>query len=228
MSDIRWINISIELGRLKPWSKNPKYSTKAQAERILKSFEKFGQVQTVAVGPEFEVYDGHQRLSALLTIHGSDYKIDVRQSNRPLTEEERRELVVTLHTAAVGSYDWNALSGWDAKELKGWGMDRTKLDEMNVDALNLKELLNSEFEYEQEEIDNMAEGAEIPEMELRLLESYDYIVLVFRNSLDWLRAVEFFKIGRAAVTIDNKLKKTGIGRAVDGAKFLEFLDGIKK
>lgn len=220
---INWTNIKVRLGELRPWADNPKFSTKAQAQRILDSFKKFGQVQTVAVSPELDVYDGHQRLSALLTIHGDDYEIDARQSNRLLTEKERRELVITLHTSAMGSYNWNMLSGWDARELKEWGMDRTKLDEMNIDALNLKDLLNSEVDHRGTDVEGMAEDSIIPEMELRLLESYDYIVLVFRDSLNWLQACEFFKIGKAAVTIDNKLKKTGVGRAVDGAKFLEYI-----
>src|SRR3990172_6644385 len=107
-----WTNIRVRLGDLKPWSENPRMSTKAQAKRLLQSFERFGQVQTVAVSPTLSVYDGHQRLSALLTIHGPDYEIDARQSSRPLTDAERRELVVTLHAGAVGEWDWNSLSGW--------------------------------------------------------------------------------------------------------------------
>ena len=141
MSKLDWQNIRVKLGDLKPWSLNPRFSTKAQAERILASFEKFGQVQTVACGPDLEVYDGHQRLSALLTIHGADYEIDARQSSRPLSDSERKELVVTLHTSAAGSYDWDALAAWDVQELKGWGMDESTLKAWNNDANNLKELL---------------------------------------------------------------------------------------
>jgi len=224
---LTWTNVVVKLGDLKPWAENPKFSTKAQASRILASFEKFGQVQTIAVSPDLEVYDGHQRLSALLTLHGAGFEIDARQSNRSLTQDERKELVITLHTSAMGSYDWNMLSGWDAKKLNAWGMDRTQLDQQNSDASNLREMLDAEFIYDQGEIENeMAEGSQIPEMELRLLESYDYITLVFTNSLDWLQAVNFFKIGRAKVTIDNKTTKTGTGRAVDGAKFIEFINKV--
>ena len=146
MADLSWTNIKVRLGDLKPWAQNPKYSTKAQAQRILDSFRKFGQVQTVAIGPGCEVYDGHQRLSALLTLHGSDYELDARQSNRALTDQERKELVITLHTAAVGSYDWEAIAnGWASPdELQGWGMDKDTLKGWNNDANNLKELLKAE------------------------------------------------------------------------------------
>jgi hypothetical protein len=144
MAALTWTNITVSLGELKPWQHNPRMSTKAQAKRILRSFERFGQVQPVAVGPEFEVYDGHQRLSALLTLHGKDYCIDARQSSRALTDAERRELVVSLHAGAVGGWDWDALSGWQAEELQAWGMDAELLKAWNNDANNLKEMILGE------------------------------------------------------------------------------------
>jgi hypothetical protein len=144
MSDILWTNVRVKLGDLKPWSDNPRLSTKAQARRLLTSFEKFGQVQTVAIDPDCNVLDGHQRLSALLTIHGDGYELDARQSSRALTDAERRELVVSLHAGAVGSWDWNAISGWNSEELQLWGMDGDLLKSWNNDANNLKELLQSE------------------------------------------------------------------------------------
>lgn len=143
MSDkITWTNTTVHLGELKPWANNPRMSTKAQAKRILESFAKFGQPLPVAIGPDNEVYDGHQRLSALLTIHGPDYVLDARRSNRALTDDERRGLVLALHNAA-GSWNWDALSGWDADDLKGWGFDGETLKAWNNDANNLKEFLKS-------------------------------------------------------------------------------------
>jgi hypothetical protein len=155
MAALTWTNITVSLGALKPWTHNPRMSTKAQAKRILQSFERFGQVQPVAVGPEFEVYDGHQRLSALLTLHGKDYRIDARQSSRALADAERRELVVSLHAGAVGSWDWDALSGWQAEELQSWGMDAELLKGWKRDVGALDNFLKSE------QVD--AEPQDIPE-----------------------------------------------------------------
>ena len=139
-----WSNVTVKLGDLKPWANNPKFSTKAQAKRLLASFEKFGQVQTVAVSPTMQVLDGHQRLSALLTIHGEDYTLDARQSNRELTDEERRELVVTLHAGAVGSWDSDLLANWDAPLLIKWGLDGDTLGQWKRDTSMLARLLESE------------------------------------------------------------------------------------
>jgi hypothetical protein len=144
MSDITWTNITVKLGDLKPWELNPRQSSKAQAQRILRSFERFGQVEIIAVGPNFEVYDGHQRLSALRTLHGENFEVDARQSSRPLTEQERRELVVSLHAGAVGSWDWDKVSGWSAPELMEWGMNDETLNAWGKDYSNLKDMLQSE------------------------------------------------------------------------------------
>lgn len=146
LSKLTWVNVRVKLGDLKPWADNPKYSTKAQAERLLKSFAEFGQVQTVAVGPELQVYDGHQRLSALLTIHGAGYELDARQASRPLTDDERRRLVITLHAGAVGSWNWDVLGNWKAPELIEWGLDAGTLKGWQKDTGALTMMLESEGE----------------------------------------------------------------------------------
>ena len=144
MQKIEWTNTRVRLGDLKPWQSNPRQSTRAQAEKILQSFNEFGQVEAVAIGPAMQVYDGHQRLSALLTVHGPDYEIDARQSSRALTEHERKRLVLMLHAGATGSWDWDALSGWDADTLTGAGFDTDTLREWKRDVGALDNFLKSE------------------------------------------------------------------------------------
>ena len=124
-------------------------STKAQANRILRSFRDLGQIQTIAIGPAedglYPLYDGHQRVAALFTVKTPDYELLALQSNRQLTEDERRQVAVLLHTA-TGGWDWNALSGWSAADLREWGMDGDMLAGWNNDANNLKEMLISSDE----------------------------------------------------------------------------------
>jgi len=155
---LSWTNITVRLGDLKPWADNPRLSTKKQAARLLESFDTFGQPQVIVVGPDFEVYDGHQRLSALLTIHGKDYQVDARQSDRELTDEERRKITLYLNGVASGSWDWDALSGWDAQSLIGWGMDADELAVWKRDVTALGLVLQVESEQtEQEEQEEQAE-----------------------------------------------------------------------
>lgn len=63
---MEWKPVRVRLGDLKPWERNPRRIRLAHAKRLLKSWQEFGQAQTIAIGPDGEVYDGHQRLSALL------------------------------------------------------------------------------------------------------------------------------------------------------------------
>ena len=141
---VTWANCQVTLGELQPWADNPRLSSKRQAQRLLDSWRQFGQVQTVAIGPSNEVYDGHQRLSALLTVHGPSYQVDARRCSRELSDVERRALVVALHAGAVGSWNWDNLANWDAGELQEWGFDSETLQNWQRDVGALGNLLDSE------------------------------------------------------------------------------------
>jgi len=146
MSRLIWKPDRVKIGNLKAWTENPRMSTKAQAQRILKSLDKFGQVETLAVDAENNIINGHQRYFALMTIHPPEYEVDARRANRVLTDEEKKELTIALHTGATGSWNWDALSAWQPAELQEWGMNADALKGWNNDANNLKEMLNAESE----------------------------------------------------------------------------------
>ena len=149
MSDLQWTPVKIKLGQIQPWTNNPRMSTKVQAQRLIRSERRLGQIQTLAVGPMvdgmFPLYDGHQRVSAWLTVKSPDFEVLALQSNRPLTEDERREVAVLLHTA-TGSWNWDTLSGWSAADLREWGMDDETLRGWNSDALNLRTMITAEVD----------------------------------------------------------------------------------
>ena len=143
-NSISWISARVPIYKLQPWSDNPRYSTKAQAKRLLDSWADLGQFQTIAVGPDFEVYDGHQRLSALLTMHDGNFEVDVRQSHRALTNTERKRLSIVAHTGSVGAWDWEKLVAWDSTELGAWGMDSEALVQWNTDATVLQQIVRQQ------------------------------------------------------------------------------------
>jgi hypothetical protein len=64
-----------------------------------------------------------------------------------------------------------------------------------------------------------------PEMELQPFEHYDYMVVLFRSSLDWAQAVERFGLRQPeAFTLkDGEHRKIGKGRVIDGSRLLEQL-----
>ena len=99
---IYWTNERRKLGDLIPWPINPRQIKRDEAERLSESLDEFAQVETIAIGPGAEVYNGHQRLNVWMAEHGPDFEVDVRVSNRPLSEQERKKLTVFLHKGAAG------------------------------------------------------------------------------------------------------------------------------
>jgi site-specific DNA-methyltransferase (adenine-specific) len=119
---ITWTAGRRKLKDLRPWERNPRQITKEQARRLAESFDEFGQVETIAISPADDVYNGHQRLAVLLEKHGGDYEIEVRISSRALTEKEREKLTVYLHKGAAGEWNFDALAnGFEVDELIEWG-----------------------------------------------------------------------------------------------------------
>jgi len=140
---INWTNTTVKLSSLKPWAHNPRTMSKRQAQRLLKSWRDLGQFQTIAIGPDCEVYDGHQRLNALLTVYGAGYEVAARQSDRPLDDDERGHLMAAANIAA-GAWDWDKLAALDVEALKSWGFDDEALKQWNADAANLATMLQAE------------------------------------------------------------------------------------
>jgi len=131
VSDLTWRNDTRRLADLRPQEDNPRQITKAQAERLLKSWDKFNQVETLAVGPDGSIYNGHQRYYVLLAAHDDpQMTVDVRVASRALTRREWQELTVLLHEGATGEWSWDALAKWDGVDvgdLVEWGFSEEAL-----------------------------------------------------------------------------------------------------
>jgi hypothetical protein len=125
---ITWTNERRKLADLIPWEHNPRTIKQKQAERLVDSVETFGQVETLAIGPQNEIYNGHQRLSVLAGQYGMDYEVDVRVASRELTERERQQLTVYLHKGAAGEFDFSELANWGIEDdLLAWGFEPEEL-----------------------------------------------------------------------------------------------------
>ena len=128
-SKITWSNQRRKLSELVPWARNPRQINKRQAERLVESFDQFGQVETIAVGPDNQIYNGHQRLNVLKEKYGDDYEVEVRVASRALTEKEREKLTVFLHKGAAGDWDFDMLANeFELDDLLEWGFEPPELD----------------------------------------------------------------------------------------------------
>ena len=125
---ITWTNETRRLDELQPWPRNPRQINKDQARRLAQSFDEFGQVETIAIGPGNDIYNGHQRLSVLMDKHGGAYEVEVRVSSRPLSEKEREKLTVFLHKGAAGEWNFDTLANeFEVDELVEWGFSPSEL-----------------------------------------------------------------------------------------------------
>ena len=130
MDKITWRNDKRKLSDLIPWEINPAQIGKDEARRLEESLDEFGQVQAIAISPTGEIYDGHQRKTVWSASKkfGKDYVVDVRVSSRPLTEQERKKLVIYLRKGAVGEFDWDILANnFDVPDLLEWGFTEQEL-----------------------------------------------------------------------------------------------------
>jgi hypothetical protein len=124
--------------------------SKAQAARLEASTGKLGRAGVLLVGPQDAagkrpLYDGHQRAKVWSVLYGSAQEVTALESNRELTDEERRATSLLTVTAAA-SFDWDALSSWNVGELVSWGLDADLLAQWNDDAANLREMIGAEVE----------------------------------------------------------------------------------
>lgn len=128
MSSLTWHNDTRRLGDLIPWPRNPRQIKDSSANRLIESLEEFDQVETIAIGPDGEVYNGHQRLKVWGAKYGPDLQVAVRVANRPLTEKEREKLTVYLHKGATGDWDFDLLANeFEMQDLVKWGFDEGEL-----------------------------------------------------------------------------------------------------
>ena len=152
MSDITWTNEQRRLSELIPWERNPRKIEDIEAQRLGKSLSDFGQVQTIAIGPDNSIYDGHQRqlVWSALDKFGPDYVVDVRMSSRLLIEKEREKLVIYLHKGTVADWDWEQLDTFELSDLQDWGFKNYELGIVG-DPDDPNELWEGMPEFEQED-----------------------------------------------------------------------------
>jgi hypothetical protein len=157
LAPLTWSPVKVRLRDLKPWDENPRQLTSEQARRIAKSIERFGLVQAIAIGPDGEVYDGHQRLTVLKRTVGPDAEIWALQSNRALTDEERRRLVIALHAGATAQWDWDMLERWNRELVTEEGLDQFYRETLERDCRQLTLWMNLSASTDQAELDNAPE-----------------------------------------------------------------------
>lgn len=194
----------MKLKDIKPYPKNAKKHDQTQISNVAQSIKEFGFVQPIVVDKNNVIIIGHCRYLALIKLGYEEIPDDwVKKVDLSETDAERLRLLDNKTNE----------SEWDTDLLSELVPD---LDFSMFDLdWKLKELKEEE---------------EKPEVEFTevLGEENNYIILQFKSDIDWINAVSLFNIKtvrdmstRKDGKITGKMERGGVGRVLDGAKFIE-------
>lgn len=130
----------VRIGDLIPNAKNPRKISKEKLERLQDKIQRLGFHNPVKTDENLNVLGGNQRLKALLKIAGKDLEIPVMYPTRPLTQEEKDEIIIT-DNISDGEWDWEILtSEWNKDLTESWGLnwDFLKLEDCEAEMPNLE------------------------------------------------------------------------------------------
>jgi len=195
--------IDIEIEKIKPSPDNVKKHSARQVQFISEKITKFGFNQPLIVDNEFNLIVGHCRLESAV-LAGLDKVPCVVYDN--LTDDDKKELMVADNKLNESDWEFQNLMKIDPNILVLSGFTLNEIDKMN------------KLEFDDDKMDNFT----IDKMELLGFEKYDYIVAVFRNETDILNAYQKLGIKKVEYSFSD-MKKTGMGRVIDGEALLEKL-----
>lgn len=205
----KWELIEIKLDDVDVNEINPKIITPKNFVALKESIETFGMAEPLVFNKKTgRIVGGNQRLKVLKAM-GEE---TAQAMAADLTEDEEKALMMILSNQF-------AQGTWDIKRAIVMLDDiKDKMPDIfsNMAFAPLLRELSDDAKGEKEK-----DMSTIPEMEIMPYEHWDYIVLVFKNSIDWLSALEYFGIKKARFTAAMGKSKIGLGRVIDGAKFLE-------
>ena len=176
---------------------NPRTIKGEKFNKLVKSIKDFPEmlkIRPIVVNDDNVILGGNMRYKASIRAGLSEVHI-IRASG--LTDEQQKEFIAK-DNVGFGEWYWDVLANdWDVEKLEDWGIE--------VPSLN-------DFMDEHE-----------PEIEFSefLDESNNYVVLFFKNDIDWLQAQTHFSLKSVSSKRSNgKAWSKGIGRVINGAEYL--------
>lgn len=121
------------------YQKNPRKLSEVQLEGLKQSLKKFNLAELPAINTDGTLVAGNQRVLALSLIGREDEEIEVRVPNRPLTEAEFRDYLLTSNRSG-GSWDFEKLAEeFNIDELLTAGFDSFDLSNIFDDNLEVND-----------------------------------------------------------------------------------------
>ena len=197
----------IPLAEIKPYEKNAKKHDERQIENVAESIRQYGFVQPIVIDRNGVIVIGHCRALAAQRIGMSTVPCVCAED---LTDEQIKALRIVDNKANESEWDLPLL----AEELAFLDLDGFDFD----------------FGLEKEEKE-AKEKPEVPFTEI-LGEENNYVVLQFKNDVDWINAQSLLDIKQVQAfstrtdgKVTSKMRRIGTARVLDGAETLHRLLG---
>lgn len=202
MSEKRIEVVELPIDDLKPYERNPRVND-AAVDSVAASIKEFGFKVPIVVDSENVIVAGHTRWRAAHQLGLETVPCIVADD---LNEEQIKAFRLADNKVA---------------EKAEWDDALLELELFDITSIDM-----SEFGFEIDEVDDEKSVSEsnkqFERMELKAFEHYDYVVFVFKNTMDWLNIVNKFEVKKVNAGY-GKTKKVGIGRVIDGKRLLEVL-----
>jgi len=201
----------VDIRSLKPYQRNPR---NGDLEAIEESLKINGQYRPIVVRkPQMEILAGNHTYMAALALEWTHIAVTFVECT---DEQAARIVLVDNRTNDLAKYDDGLLVAL--------------LTDLKVDAGTLSGSGYSQRDYDKLLARTNHVEDEKPEVEFSpmLWEETNYVVLYFKNSIDWQAALETLGI-KSAKCWDSKpgYERTGLGRVIDGGPIIRKLNGGK-
>lgn len=232
----------MEKGKEKPlggkqFANNPRSWTAKQKKELREFMDKFGDLSGVILNRESGEFVGGNNRALEMIAGGATIAYDRKREEPTKTgtiaegwinyQGERwayREVMWDERTAQIANLVANHAGGdWDLLIL-GQEYDKDVLQIAGFIATELAQIDREVAKAIRQGEGGKGDGDK-PEVEFseELMLDHNYVVLYFDNSLDFRVAEELFDLGEVRGLIPRKGQQTGVGRVIQGKKWLEVI-----
>ncbi len=196
---------TVSTDSLIPYAMNSRTHSDKQVNQIAASIKEFGFLNPVIIDGDNGIIAGHGRVLAAKKLEMLE--IPVIEASH-LNEAQKKAFVIADNKLAMNA-------GWDEKrlfsEINSLLDDEYNIAVIGFDESEIAKILGTDSEEIAGEI----------EFSQEIGESNNYVVLVFRNDLDWLAAQTHFDLKTVySKRANGKPWSKGVGRVLDGAKYI--------
>lgn len=198
---------------LKPNPANPNRHSAHQIQLLAAVIQEQGWRSPITVSKRSGlIVRGHGRLEAALLM-GCE-RVPVDEQDYASEAEELADLLADNRLSELAELDED-----DLKK----AIERLRASDPAFDT-DLTGFLAADLDALFEETDPADELETLPTMECQAFEHYDYLVFMFRDLRDWMKAVQGLGVGKVNYSISRKAQRIGIGRVLAGEKLLRVLE----